>query len=200
MLPRRLPSEDDLHRAAVWRLAGWPAEAIQAGQAALMRLVDEGHPLDERGPQLAAVLQRLQAMQPADCRRDAWTAAAALLCLAGESRGDVALFWRSGSVVLQAQLQAARGARPHRQDALDQLIEEHLANHPDRSAPALFAHFKALAPTRVVIVDATDDEIAYDTEGGQLRYVTRQAFAMRVSRIKARRRHGVNGHDERAAA
>lgn len=182
-----LPTEDDVHCAAVWRLAEWRTEAVAAGQAQLAQLMVTGQPLDAAAPAMAAVLKRLEAMQPAGERRTAWTAACALLALLGEARGDMWLFALAGQAVLEAHRQAVRGAKERRQDALDQLIEEHLLNHPDRTAPELFKHFQR-PELRAVIADATNDEIGYDVAGGIVRYVSRRAFAVRVSRARQRLR------------
>lgn len=187
VVPPRLPTEHDLHAAIVWRLADWTSETVAAGMAALGAVVDSGHCLDGGDPAMAGALRRLAEMQPAEERRDAWSAACALLALLGEARGDWALHWRAGQVVLRAYQQAARGAKPRRQDALDELLGEYLARHPKATAATLFRHCQSLACARLVVIEATADELGYERQPGDpLRYVTRRAFEVRVSRVRQR--------------
>jgi hypothetical protein len=183
---RRLTSDAEVHEAAVWRLAAWTEQQIDAGMGELAQLLDAGHELAGDNPAVAAALQRLA--RPGD-RRGSWSALCALAVFAAEARGDAGLFWRAGEQIVASRRQARRGHHRPAGDALDDLIAENVRRHPNRTARELFEHFRRLAGTALTCVVEADDHrllIEPDPQSTRLLGISRHAFEVRVSRTRAR--------------
>ena len=180
---RRLIGDEEIHTAALWRLADWSPEEIEAASAPLAGLVQMCPALDSNYRSVRAMLPRLQ--RPGD-RRDPWTALCALVCLWADAHDDQALFHRAGFEVLASYRQATRGHKKPAEDAMDELMTSYLRLHPETTAMQLFEHCKSLAVVRMVVEDAADASLTYrvDPNGSRLKTVKYGAFKVRVSRIR----------------
>lgn len=179
---RRLIVDTEIQDAALWRLADWTPEEIEAASAPLASLLSTCRELDASHRSVAKVLPNLQ--RPGD-RRDPWIALAALVCLWAQAQGDKALFYRAGFEVLASYKQAMRGRQTPERDELDKLLTEYLTRHPATTADALYSHCQSLAPLRWVVQDASDDCLTYRASpAGKLKPVSRHAFDMRVCRLR----------------
>lgn len=180
---RRLIGDDEIHAAALWRLADWSPEEIEAASAPLAGLVQMCPALDSNYRSVRAMLPRLQ--RPGD-RRDPWTALCALVCLWADAHDDRALFYLGGFEVLASYRQATRGRKKPAPDALDELMTSYLRLHPETTAMQLFEHCKSLAPVRMIVEGATGACLTYRVSptSSMLKDVKWGAFKVRVSRIR----------------
>lgn len=175
-----MPRAGEVIDAAVDRLAAWTEERVAAGIAGVVGLLAQGVPVDGAHPLVAALLERLQ--DPGD-RRDPWGALMALLVLVADARSDAGLFWRAGAELLRCAAQALRARQPRSRDPLDELLIEFLTRHPAADTAAIWEHCAALARTGVVVEDADADSLTFWSRDA-LRTVSRNAFAIRVSRAR----------------
>lgn len=180
---RRLVTEADIVDAAIWRLAAWSPEEIEAGTLRLVRLFDQGVSLESEHPAVAELLATLD--RPGE-RREAWTALCALAVLHADAYGDAALCFRAGFDLIGSYRQAMRGLQTRSDDDLDRLIAQYLGNHPKATATEIFEHFVGLADFRMVIVEASGTLLTYHPEASseRLSKISRHALEMRVSRAR----------------
>ena len=169
----------------MWRLAGWPADEVDAAVAPLAWLLKQSPSLDTAHPGVAAVLASLD--RPGD-RRGPWTALCALAVFWAEAHDDQVLYHRAGFEVLASYRQAMRGHQAPVADALDELMTSYLRLHPATTALQLFEHCKSLAAVYMVVEGADNASLTYRVAPTSSRLKTLRwgAFKVRVSRIRKR--------------
>lgn len=109
--PHRIVSDSDIHEAALWRLAEFPSEVIEASTARVAQLIKSGVPLESDQPEVAAAMETLR--HPND-RRNTWTALMAVVTLYADSQGYARLFLLAGFEVITAS-RNARARTGHNQ-------------------------------------------------------------------------------------
>lgn len=95
--PQHTIVDEDIHEAALWRLAGFPAEVIEASTARVAQFVKSGVPLESGQPEVVAAMAALK--RPGD-RRGEWTALMAVAALYADSQGYTRLFLVAGFEVV----------------------------------------------------------------------------------------------------
>lgn len=181
----RLIEDGEIHDAALWRLAAWTPEQIEAGSARLVRALEQGQPLDSEATDVAEMLASFT--RPGD-RREPWTALCALAVLHADACADARLFLLAGFEVLTAYRQAMRGHQLREADDLDNLLAQYMARHPEATAAQIFKHCAGLAELRLVIEDADSETLTYRPrqDSNKVRTIRFHAFEVRVSRLRHR--------------
>ena len=183
----RLPTEDDIRDAALWRLETWPDDAIDAGSARLAKMLEKGVSLDSAVPEVAAMLANL----PLD-RRSPWSGLMALAVLHADAHVDQSLFFRAGMELMTSYRQAIHSTAARSGDVLSRKIREYIVEMPDITPEALWKDFthQAQEGWGGFIIESTGDSLSYEElEGGPLQDISRSAFRRRVQRIKREMRH-----------
>lgn len=96
-LLHRVVTDEDIHSACLWRLAGFPPEVIEAATAAMAQIIAGDIPLESDQPEIAGVMAMLN--RPND-RRGEWTALMAVAALYADSQGYARLFLVAGFEVV----------------------------------------------------------------------------------------------------
>lgn len=186
--PQRTIVDEDIHEAALWRLAEFPAELIEASTARVAQLVDADVPLESNHLEVAAAMAELK--RPGD-RRSGWSALMAVTALYADSQGYARLFLVAGFEVVKASQQGKRGSHHNRRmcarDSMDDHIKEFLAGDPAASTSEIFQHFADIACSSdpvFVEYDQGKDELVcqLDPDDEKLTNVSREEFAGRVRR------------------
>jgi len=181
---RRLIADGDIHDAAMWRLAGFQPDAIEAATARVERLIASGIPLDSERPEVAAALASLE--RPGD-RRNAWSALMAVVALWADAHCNERLFLLSGFEVVTAWRNGQTKSTGMPKGLLSEMMVQYRANQPGASADDLFDRLAGMAGIDPMIVDydAERDVLTYE-DRGRLHDVSRASFGRQFRRAQPR--------------
>lgn len=184
--PHRIVSDSDIHEAALWRLAAFPAEVIEASTARVAQLVDAGVPMESDQPEVAAAMAALK--RPGD-RRGEWTALMAVVALYSDSQGFARLFLVAGFEVVTAWRNAKARAASIPKDsginALQAIMIQHHASRPTADADDLFDTLTKLPRQYPAVKDYDQDadSLTYADRGHE-REITRASFERQFRKAK----------------
>lgn len=186
-MEHRLPSDSEIHAAALWRLAEFPQDVIEDGTDSLAQLLEQGIPFDSSAPEVADLLAALK--RPGD-RRNPWTALMALAVMLADVRGDACLFYRTGAEIVTAwRNSTARTEGTPSRTELSDMMAEFQENMPHATAYECFDRWRKIAETQshpvLVEYDSERDALAYE-DRGEIRTVTRESFARQFRRVQLR--------------
>ncbi len=194
--PQRTIADEDIHEAALWRLAEFPAEVIEASTARVAQLIKAGVPLESSQPELTAAMAELK--RPGDRRRE-WTALMAVAALYADSQGFTRLFLVAGFEVVTAWRNAkARAVNPQNNsgiNAMEAIMTQYHASQPSANADGLF-NLLAKLPRQYHAVkdyDPDSDALIY-ADRGREREITRESFARQFRKVRNGQSYSVAKH------
>lgn len=179
-------SDEEIHEAALWRLAGYPAEVTDASTARVAQFVEAGVPLVSDQSDVAAAMAALK--RPGD-RRGEWTALMAVISLYADSQGYARLLLVAGFEVVTAWRNAKARAAGTPKDSGINVLEEIMirihASQPAADADSLFDMLAKLPRQHPAIkdYDPGSDTLTYDDRGRE-REITRDSFERRYRKVR----------------
>lgn len=184
--PQRTIVDEDIHEAALWRLAGFPAEVIDASTARVAQLIKSGVPLESAQPEVAAAMAALK--RPGD-RRGEWTALMAVVALYADSQGFTRLFLIAGFEVVtawrNAKARAANQPKDSGINAIEVIMIQYHASQPSADADGLFDMLAKLPRQYHAVKDYDpDSDVLTYADRGREREITRESFARQFRKVR----------------